>query len=203
MTDTTKPRSRIMSGEGAQTAYQRFELPHLLTANQMEHIQKQAHEEGFARGLADGQKAAQQEMQQKLQSLAAILATLNAPLKELDDRIEEELVTLAMTAARLIVRREIKTESGQVMAAVREAIATLPAAARQVRVHLHPDDAQIVREHLMSGDEQAWKLVEDPLLARGGCKVLTDTSVIDASVEARLMAIMAAALGGERSDDRG
>jgi flagellar assembly protein FliH len=192
-----------MSGDGAQTAYQRFELPHLLTANQMEHIQKQAHEEGFARGLADGQKAAQQEMQQKLQSLGTILGSLSAPLKELDDRIEEELVTLAMMAARLIVRREIKTDPGQVMAAVREAIAALPAASRQVRVHLHPDDAAIVREHLMAGDEQAWKLVDDPLLARGGCQVLTDTSVIDASVEARLTAIMAATLGGERSDDRG
>ncbi|MCK7583249.1 MAG: flagellar assembly protein FliH [Chromatiales bacterium] len=32
------------------------------------------------------------------------------------------------------------------MAAVREAMAALPAAARKVRLHLNPDDAALVRE---------------------------------------------------------
>jgi flagellar assembly protein FliH len=198
----TKPKSRVIPGSG-ETAYQRWELPHLLTANQMERIQKQAYDEGFARGQADGLKAAQQDTALRLQSLTAILATLATPLKELDERVEQELVALALAAARLVVRRELKADPGQVMAAVREALAALPAAARHVRLHLHPEDAQLVREHLKLGDEeQAWKIVDDPVLARGGCKVLTDSSQIDATLESRLTAIMAAILGGERSHDR-
>ena len=195
--------ARVISGDEAQTAYQRWELPHLLTANQMEQIQKQAYDEGFARGQADGLQAAQRDMQARLQQLGQILALLATPLKELDDRIEQELVTLAMAAARLIVRRELKTDPAQVVAAVREALAALPAAARHVRLHLHPEDAALVREHFkLSEEEPAWKIVEDPVLTRGGCKVLTDTSQIDASVEARMTAILAEVLGGGRSNDR-
>ena len=36
---------------------------------------------------------------------------------------------------------------------------------------------------------------------RGGCKVLTDTSQIDASVESRLNAVIASVLGGQRKAD--
>jgi flagellar assembly protein FliH len=204
MTDTTaKAKARVIPGEGSETAYQRWELPHLLTANQMERIQKQAHEEGFARGRAEGLAAAQQETRARLDRLGAIIATLATPLKELDDRIEQELVTLALAAARLIVRRELKTDPGPVVAAVREAMNALPAAARQIRLHLHPDDAQLVREYMKVGDdEQRCKIVEDPVQTRGGCKVITEHSRIDASVEARLTAILATILGGERADDR-
>jgi flagellar assembly protein FliH len=45
------------------------------------------------------------------------------------------------------------------------------------------------------------QIVADPLQTRGGCRVLTDTSQIDASVEARLNAVIAHVLGGERSSD--
>jgi flagellar assembly protein FliH len=54
----------------------------------------------------------------------------------------------------------------------------------------------------LNAEEHAWKVVDDPVLARGGCKVLTDTSQIDASLETRLTAILATVLGGERSHDR-
>jgi flagellar assembly protein FliH len=198
----TKPRSKVIPGSD-ETAFQRWELPHLLTADQIERIQKQAYEEGFARGQADGLKDARTQLDARLAHLAGIVNSLANPLKELDERAEHELVLLAMNAARLIVRRELKTDPAQVIAAVREAMAALPAAARNVRLHLHPEDAALVREHLkLSDDGEGWKVVEDPALARGGCKVLTDTSQIDASVEARLTAVLATVLGGERSHDR-
>jgi flagellar assembly protein FliH len=132
-----------------------------------------------------------------------MLTLLAEPLQALDDGMEQELVALAMAAAKLIVRRELKTDPAQVLAAVREAMGALPAASRNVRLHLHPEDAALVRETLkVSEGEQTWRIVEDPVIARGGCKVITDTSLIDASVEARLLAITAAVLGGERSQDK-
>jgi len=45
------------------------------------------------------------------------------------------------------------------------------------------------------------EIKEDPTLARGGCKVETDTSQIDASMESRIAEIAAEVLGGERRDD--
>lgn len=201
--DKPGPRSKIISGAGGETAFQRWELPHLMTAQHVERIQKQAYDEGFARGQADGLAAAQQATGERLQRLQQILDALGTPLKELDERVEQELVTLALSIARLIVRREIRTDPAQVIAAVREAMAALPAAARKVRLHLHPEDAALVREQLRPSEEgHGWHLVEDPSISRGGCKILTETSQIDATVESRLTAIVAEVLGGERADDQ-
>jgi flagellar assembly protein FliH len=199
--DKTSAQSRVIPGDG-ETAFQRWELPNLLTADKLERIQKQAYDEGFARGRSDGLREANAEMQARAGVLEKLLKSFAEPLEELDDRVEQELVALALAAARVIVRRELKADPAQVVAAVREALSALPAAARNVRVQLHPEDAALVRQVLnLSQEERAWQIVEDPLLMRGGCKVVTDTSQVDASLDARLTAIMTAVLGGERAHD--
>jgi flagellar assembly protein FliH len=48
----------------------------------------------------------------------------------------------------------------------------------------------------------AWTINEDPLITRGGCKIDTDVSHIDATVENRLAAVIATVFGGERNRDR-
>jgi flagellar assembly protein FliH len=199
--DKTSARARVIPADN-ETAFQRWELPNLLTADQVERIQKQAYDEGFARGRSDGLKVAQDEVQGRLATVVGLLDTLAEPMEELDDRVERELVALALAAARVIVRRELKTDPAQVVAAVREALAALPTSTRNVRVHLHPEDAALVRQILnVSQEERAWHITEDPMQGRGGCKVVTETSLIDASIDARLTAIMTAILGGERAHD--
>ena len=82
---------------------------------------------------------------------------------------------------------------------VREAINLLPVASQDVQVHLHPEDAALVRELLSPSDtDPAWVISEDPLLSRGGCRVSTQNSQIDATAEARLQAVIAAVAGDER-----
>ena len=59
-----------------------------------------------------------------------------------------------------------------------------------------------VRHTLMDPDDQSgWKINADPFLSRGGCRVLTNSSRIDATVETRLNAVIASVLGGERTQD--
>jgi flagellar assembly protein FliH len=109
------------------------------------------------------------------------------------------LLTLAMTLARQIVRRELKTDPTQIIGIVREAIGALPVAAREVRVHLHPEDAAVVRQNLAPTEsERAWQLVEDPVMARGGCQITTTSSRVDARLETRLGAILSELMGTER-----
>ncbi|MGA7800079.1 MAG: flagellar assembly protein FliH [Gammaproteobacteria bacterium] len=176
--------------------------PNLLTAEQIEEIQRQAYDEGFAQGRGDGLADGQREIRAQVEHLQQLMATLAAPLEELDQQVEQQLVALSLAVARQLIRREIKTDPGQVVAAVREAIAVLPLAVRKVRIHLHPDDAALVREALAIGEpEQGWQVVEDPVVTRGGCRISTDTSQIDATVEARMQAAITAVMGGERDED--
>jgi flagellar assembly protein FliH len=44
-------------------------------------------------------------------------------------------------------------------------------------------------------------LVEDPVITRGGCKVVTDTSQIDATLDSRLASLIAPLLAGARMLD--
>jgi flagellar assembly protein FliH len=164
------------------------------------------HARGYEAGVAAGRAEMQlrlTEVQARVTHLDSILKLLARPLEELDATVERELALLALSIGQHLLRRELKTDPAQIIAIIREAVGRLPAAARDVRVHLHPDDAAVVRERLPApATERAWSIIEDPALARGGCLVRTDTSQIDARLESRVSAIIAAALGEERAAQR-
>ena len=171
----------------------------LPTVSGLADLQEEAYKEAFDQGLAEGRKAGQIEVRAQVDKLAGMFHDLAKPFEVLDAEVERELLTLAMALARQIVRRELKTDPTQIIGIVRDAIAALPVTARDVRVHLHPEDAAVVREHLAPTEsERAWTLVEDPVMARGGCQITTTTSRIDARLETRLAAILSELMGTER-----
>src|SRR3984893_827516 len=171
----------------------------LATVGGLAALQAEAHKEAFEQGLAEGREAGRAEVRAQVERLAGMFYDLAKPFDVLDAEVARELLTLAMALARQIVRRELKTDPTQIIGIIREAIAALPVAAREVRVHLHPEDAAVVREHLAPTEsERAWVMVEDPVMARGGCQVTTTTSRIDARLETRVGAILSELLGTER-----
>lgn len=175
----------------------------LLTAAQIEQVQQQAYEEAYAVGLQEGRAAGVEQANGKAKQLERLLQALSKPFEELDEQVEQELVALSISLVRQLVRRELRADPGQVIAVVREAMSLLPVASRNIRVHLHPEDAALVREALsVSEDERTWSIVEDPVLSRGGCKVSTDYSQVDASLESRLSQFFAQVFGGQRESDR-
>lgn len=204
-------------------AKEKAEPPPQLTVTEIEAMQKQAYDEAFSQGKTEGfqqgydqgyekgfeegsQKGYEENVEaltQKTSAFASLMETLSEPFKTLDEEVERELVKLTIGVASQIIRREIKMDAGQVVAAVREAIKVLPLSSQKVSLHLHPDDAELVRSALSLDDlSPAWTVVEDPIITRGGCKVYTDVSHIDASVENRLAAVIASVFGSERERDR-
>lgn len=157
---------------------------------------------GLARARAEMQ-AQLQELTARVQHLEAVLQHLAQPLKALETEVEQELMQLALAVGQQLARRELQSDPAQVVAIVRQCLEQLPVSAREIRVHLHPQDAACVCERLTPpGGERAWSLVEDPTLARGGCVVRSDNSLIDARLASRLNAIAASALGEPRSGER-
>lgn len=180
------------------------------TVGELEQIERAAYSEAFAEGKAAGLAAARAETQQALDQLRAQVARLDSmfsmlsrPFQDLDSQVEQELVSLSLAVARQLVRRELRMDPAQVIAVIRESVGLLPAATRDVRVHLHPEDASVVREKLATpGGERAWSIVEDPVMTRGGCRVTTDTAQIDARLETRIGTVISAVLGDERATAR-
>lgn len=191
----------------------------VMTVDEIEAMQNQAYTGAFARGEEEGRKAGHKQgyeeglqqgyaenrqlLQSQAQQLLSIMQTLNEPFQKLDEEVEKELVALAMAVAAQLVRRELKSDPGQVIAAVREAVAVLPLSAQNITLHLHPEDADLVRSALALDEiSPPWKIIEEPLITCGGCKVDTEVSHIDATVENRLAAVIANVLGGERQEDQ-
>lgn len=171
---------------------------------------RQALQESEARGYQAGLAKAQAQSQASLDTLVAqvkqldsIMQLLGQPLAQLDAEIEKELLHLTLAVGKQLARRELRIDPTQVIGIIRESLSQLPASARDVRIHLHPQDAATVRERLAKPtNERAWTVVEDPTLTRGGCIVRTETSQIDVRLESRVNAVIANALGEERAPER-
>jgi flagellar assembly protein FliH len=182
----------------------------LKAATDLSRKEKVTVEEHYATAKAQGAAAGRAEfdartaeLNTRIARLDSILSVLGKPLSEMDAQVEKQLVTLALTVAKHLVRRELRIEPTQIIAIIRETVALLPAAARDVRVHLHPDDAALVNERLAKPQaERAWTVIEDPVMGRGGCRVTTDTALIDARLETRLGAVISQVLGSERGEQR-
>jgi len=163
-----------------------------------QHGYKDGHVEGVRKGEAELAKRIA-EVDVKIAALEAIIGTLARPLEDLDAAVETELTRLALTVGKHLARRELRIDPTQIIGIIRHSVSLLPLSARNIRIHLHPDDAAIVREKLApASGQQEWVLAEDPLMARGGCRLTTDNS----SVDARFEAAVATALSGLLGDDR-
>jgi len=204
--------SKILPGDLSR-ACQPWQAPHfkqstaatntLRTRKQQDQIEQEAYDQGFSRGYNEGLEQGQKEINEQLSHLQSVMATLAMPLLDLDKQVVDELVELSMLVVRQMVRRELKISPGEVVAVVKEALHLLPVTTGNVQLVLHPEDAVLVRNALLGPDtESPWQIIEDPVLSRGGCRVLTNTSRIDATLENRLNAVIAAVMGGERQVDQ-
>ncbi len=165
------------------------------TVRQLADLERQVRAEAFARGLAEGHETAARELAVQVAHLQSIIGLLSQPLAELDHRIEHDLVVLATRLATQVVRHELEIHPEQITPLVRTALSALPISARHIKVYLHPDDAEIVRAELPSHDHaNSWQIIDDPKITRGGCRVTSETSSIDATLESRLDAAINSAL---------
>ncbi|MFM1885602.1 MAG: hypothetical protein RL026_759 [Pseudomonadota bacterium] len=171
---------------------------------------EQAHAEGYATGLAQGLAEGQAQAQARLARLDETarllregLEALAEPLRLMDDEVVAQLSALAIAVARQVLRHELRTDPAQVIGLVRETVGLLPVATREVIVHLHPEDARLLRERLAPTEGgPAWQIAEDPVLTRGGCRIQAGATQVDARVETRLNAALAAVLGTDRGAAR-
>ncbi len=195
MSDASNPTKEL-------TAYERWELPNfgstgisnagiqqkadsdgikLPTAAELEEIQRQAHDEGYQAGIAEGK-----------QDIATLLNSMEQALQQADQEIAQDLLKLSLEVARQMVQQVIKTYPEILLNTISSAIASLPHFNQGAHLVLHPDDATIVRASMSEQlSHSGWKIFEDAQIARGGARVETAHSQIDATVANRWQRIVA------------
>lgn len=164
-----------------------------LTLDELEAIRQDAYNEGFSAGEKDGFHAGQLRARQeadaalalKVQSLEQLMGQLLEPIANQDRELELALVNLVGQMARQVIQRELNSDSSQIRSVLREALKLLPMGASNIRIHINPQDFELVKA-LRERHEESWRILEDESLQPGGCRVESEHSRIDASIETRL-----------------
>lgn len=164
-----------------------------LTLEELESIRQEAWNEGFATGEKEGFHSTQLKVRQeaevalaaKVASLEQLMQHLFEPIAKQDTQIEKMVVHLVEHIARQVIQRELQTDSAQIANVLRDALKLLPMGANNLRIFINPQDFALVKS-MRERYEEAWKIVEDDSLLPGGCRIETEHSRIDASVETRL-----------------
>lgn len=171
------------------------------TVYELEEIERQAREEGYAAGMAEGRAAAKKQLDERLAHFEALCHAAARPLSSFDDETERELALLATVIAQRVVGRELQLDPSLIDLAVREAAAALPSATRELRVWVHPSDMDLLRE--LGAAEPHWRFGANPALRRGDCVLESQHSRLDARVTTRLAAVVDAVLGDDLDDGEG
>jgi flagellar assembly protein FliH len=165
---------------------------HLLTAGQLEALERQVKDEARQRGYAEGLAAGKAEVAR----LEALVAAFTHPFQALERAVEDAIVGLAIELARHLVRREVAHDPAVLHAAVADCLAVLAPTVRDVTLYFNTEDAALVRSALPGGAEQRFKVATDPKLGRGDLRLVSGSSLIDGGVAARCAEIIAAARSG-------
>ncbi|MFI8479414.1 flagellar assembly protein FliH [Pseudomonas sp. NPDC078700] len=164
-----------------------------LTLDELEAIRQEAYNEGLLTGERDGYHAGQLKAKQeadaalatKLEGLERVMSQLFEPIAEQDQQIEAAMIDLVSRITREVIQRELDRDSSQIRQVLREALKLLPIGDDTVRIHLNPQDYDIIKT-LRDRHEETWRILEDEALLPGGCRVECANSRIDATVETRI-----------------
>ncbi|MFL1524573.1 flagellar assembly protein FliH [Pseudomonas sp. O230] len=168
-----------------------------LTLEELESIRQEAYNEGFATGEKEGfhsttlkvRQEAEAILAPKVAALEQLMANLFEPIAEQDTQIEKSLVDLVQHITKQVIQRELAIDSTQIEHVMREALKLLPLGVGNVRLYINPQDFEQVKA-LRERHEETWRIVEDEALLPGGCRVETEHSRIDATVETRVARVM-------------
>jgi flagellar assembly protein FliH len=173
---------------------------HLLTAGQLDALQKQVHEEAQQRGFEEGLAAGKAEIAARTARLDALADAFAHPFGNLEREVEDEIVNLAVELASHLVRHEVRHDPALLHAAIADCLGVLASSVRDVTVYLHPDDAALMRGQLQGGTQVRFALAEDAALRRGDLRVASASALVDGSLAARCAEIIAAARAGARAE---
>jgi flagellar assembly protein FliH len=174
-----------------------------MTAKKLQEIQKQAFAEAYQKGYQQGVNAGKNEIATQIEHLQTLFNALAVPLQDMGTEVEDNVVNLCVAMLKQLVRRELKLDRGQIVAVVKDALQMLPVSARNIQIRLNPEDVYLVNSALApSGETNNWQLIDDPVIQRGGCRVITENSRIDATVESQVAQIITKVFGDQRAGDK-
>ncbi|MDP2252639.1 MAG: FliH/SctL family protein [Thiobacillus sp.] len=183
-----------MSTDDDTTAFEQWEVVELAAsasrvatpAEDVETELARLREAARADGYAEGEAAGRVEGEQACGRMKQMVESFSATLDNLDFRLADMVLELALDVARQVVAGELAARPERILDVVNLALKEMAETSREARLLLNPDDAALVRPHLDQVlDKNRLRIVEDVRIARGGCLIETAQGDLDATLPAR------------------
>lgn len=210
--DTSSDRGKKRSQQGAAVESIEEVRPEDLkavTAEQLQNVTLEAEKEGREKGYQDGLKQGFSDgekqgakngekkayadtrvlLDEKTQAFKNMADALLDPVSMQDGELENVILDMAVHFTKHLLDRELSEDPSSLFKIVERAVNTLPTGAKNIRIYLHADDAELAHE-AFEGSGRNWVFHVDSSLTRGGCRVESDQSLIDFSIEHRLKAML-------------
>ncbi len=173
------------------------------TDQELEAIEQQSRAKGYELGRWEGLEAGHKTTQEDAQRLVQLYDEAAHPFRQITEDVERELVKLAGTIAKEIVKQELRIQPELILEAVNQACSVLSAVAKDIDVHLNHEDIVIVKEGIKEDPPaQHWRIIEDRNLARGECQINSSAEFIDATLQTRIDGIVAGILSVDLDDEK-
>jgi len=146
-------------------------------------------------GMEEGRREAAALLEGERVALKALIASMNEVMQDFEQSLANDVLSMSLELAKLIIRQSLRVKPEAVVAVVREAVESLPGVSDQTVLLVHPADAVLIRmaaENDRALGELPWKIVEDEHIERGGCRLETPTTEVDATLETRWRRVLAA-----------
>ncbi len=153
------------------------------------------HGEGLAKGLAEGRE----QIALQLRQINQLATSLTHSLNQQDYQLEQALMNLVREIARQVIDRDLMMDNAVVMKLVRKALDALPPSRDNVRILVNPDDLPVLEQAIQEGGEN-WRAYGRKDIARGGCRIETDQSVVDYTTDYRFRRMIEQIMARELGD---
>ena len=180
--------------------------PDHLTSSDIEHQNNadkaQGYQSGFDQGYADGLeqglaqgfeqaslKAEEEYSQLQVQLSEKFNALFNVYENDLNnarENIATEILEFSLYLTQAMVNTALKIQPELLITIIEQSLNALPCLEFPAKLHINPLDAPLVDETLgQELTQSGWKIIKDPNIEPGGCKINTATNEIDASIATR------------------
>src|SRR4029079_7232291 len=160
--------------------------PAELHARQLRAARQSGYQDGYRDGLVALEGFKQSFASQTTTQVGALVRSVGEQLDALQQERRLPLAQTATALARQVLRSELATRPECVTQVAEQALDALLLSARHIVLRVHPDDhALIVAGSAEAIAARGARLVADPQVERGGCRLESDIGLVDATIDER------------------
>ncbi|HEX7387903.1 MAG TPA: flagellar assembly protein FliH [Castellaniella sp.] len=148
---------------------------------------------GHQEGLAQGRQEGAAESQRQAEQLGRLVETCATAIHDLEAEAGQAMIRLATRIAAQFLHTELRENPRLIVDLVQDLLQTQVPQDTTLTLHLNPEDLALVEAFLQQEpDPDHYRLLADPTVSQGGCRLQTPYGSVDATFETRWQRITTA-----------